>query len=94
VRQLVKAGDHIEKGQAYAEVEVMKMMMPLLTPAAGIITFNASEGAPLVAGELIATLELVRGCSAGLLWIVAGLCVWGGGAFTAGQGSQATKLTS
>jgi hypothetical protein len=37
----------------------MKMMMPLLSPAAGAITFSASEGQPLLAGELIATLDLV-----------------------------------
>ena len=36
------------------------MMMPLLSPAAGAITFSATEGAPLLAGELIATLDLVR----------------------------------
>ena len=44
--------------QAYAEVEVMKMVMPLLTPAAGVITFVKAEGGMLVAGDLIATLEL------------------------------------
>ncbi|KIY92626.1 biotin carboxylase [Monoraphidium neglectum] len=58
VRQLVKNGEHVAKGQAYAEVEVMKMMMPLLSPAAGAIAFSASEGQPLLAGELIATLDL------------------------------------
>ena len=58
MRCLVKNGEHVEKGQAYAEVEVMKMMMPLLSPAAGAIAFVASEGAPLLAGELIATLDL------------------------------------
>lgn len=60
MRCLVKAGEHVAKGAAYAEVEVMKMMMPLLSPAAGKISFVASEGAPLLAGELIATLDLVR----------------------------------
>jgi biotin carboxyl carrier protein len=39
----------------------MKMMMPLLSPAAGAIAFSASEGQPLLAGELIATLDLVGG---------------------------------
>lgn len=67
MRQLVKAGEHVEKGQAYAEVEVMKMMMPLLSPAAGVIAFVAGEGAPLLAGELIATLDLVGG-GLGFFW--------------------------
>lgn len=75
VRCLVKAGDHVDKGQAYAEVEVMKMMMPLLSPAAGKISFQASEGAPLMAGELIATLDLVRlGWVWGLLRGAAACC--------------------
>ncbi len=77
VRCLVKNGEHVEKGAAYAEVEVMKMMMPLLSPAAGVITFQASEGAPLVAGELIGNLELVGGvCILSWAWLGrAGLCL-------------------
>lgn len=40
VRQLVANGEHVEQGQAFAELEVMKMMMPLLSPAAGVINFQ------------------------------------------------------
>ena len=40
VRQLVKTGERIEAGQAFAELEVMKMMMPLICPAAGVIHFQ------------------------------------------------------
>jgi acetyl-CoA carboxylase/biotin carboxylase 1 len=36
----------------------MKMMMPLLTPAAGIISFLKPEGAALGPGDLIGRLEL------------------------------------
>jgi acetyl-CoA carboxylase/biotin carboxylase 1 len=42
VRQLVQDGEHVQQDQPFAEVEVMKMMMPLLSPAAGIIHFMVS----------------------------------------------------
>eukprot|EP00879_Flechtneria_rotunda_P003437 GHRR01003666.1.p1 GENE.GHRR01003666.1~~GHRR01003666.1.p1 ORF type:complete len:1583 (+),score=615.48 GHRR01003666.1:404-5152(+) len=58
VRQLIKDGEHVEQGQVFAEVEVMKMMMPLLCPAAGVIHFQVTEGAALSAGELIARMDL------------------------------------
>jgi hypothetical protein len=40
------------------QVEVMKMMMPLLTPAAGVISFLKPEGAALGPGDLIGRLQL------------------------------------
>eukprot|EP00878_Enallax_costatus_P034161 GHUV01037820.1.p1 GENE.GHUV01037820.1~~GHUV01037820.1.p1 ORF type:complete len:140 (-),score=31.38 GHUV01037820.1:291-710(-) len=40
VRQLVQNGEHVDQGQAFAELEVMKMMMPLVCPAAGVIHFQ------------------------------------------------------
>lgn len=58
VRQLVANGEHVAAGQPYAEVEVMKMIMPQLCPAAGAIHFSVNEGAALAAGELIARMEL------------------------------------
>lgn len=36
----------------------MKMVMPLLSPAAGTISFTLSEGAVVNAGDVIATLDL------------------------------------
>ncbi len=48
----------MEQGRPYAEVEVMKMMMPLLAPSSGAVTFLLPEGASLVAGDLIARLDL------------------------------------
>jgi acetyl-CoA carboxylase/biotin carboxylase 1 len=38
--------------------QVMKMLMPLLTPATGKINFQLPEGAVLTAGDLIAVLDL------------------------------------
>ena len=58
VRHLVASGDHVAQNAPYAEVEVMKMMMPLLAPAAGVIRFELPEGAALGAGDLVATLEV------------------------------------
>jgi hypothetical protein len=58
VRYLVANGDHVEHNQAYAELEVMKMVMPVLAPAAGVITFLIPEGSSLSAGDQMARLEL------------------------------------
>eukprot|EP00798_Chlamydomonas_sp_ICE-L_P004934 gene4934-34705_t len=54
VRCLVASGTHVEANTPYAEVEVMKMIMPLLTPSAGVIQFVLTEGAVVAAGDLIA----------------------------------------
>lgn len=37
-------GCHVDADTPYAEVEVMKMCMPLLSPASGVIHFKMSEG--------------------------------------------------
>lgn len=58
LRYLVGDGSHIDADMPYAEVEVMKMCMPLLSPASGIIHFKMSEGQAMQAGELIAGLDL------------------------------------
>lgn len=44
LRFLVSDGAHVETDTPYAEVEVMKMCMPLLLPASGVIHFVMSEG--------------------------------------------------
>lgn len=46
------------EGQAFAEIEVMKMIQTLASPAAGVISFQVNEGSALAAGALIATLGL------------------------------------
>ncbi|KAG6438183.1 hypothetical protein SASPL_103120 [Salvia splendens] len=58
LRYLVTDGSHVDADTPYAEVEVMKMCMPLLSPASGKIQFKISEGQAMQAGELIARLDL------------------------------------
>nr|BBG67099.1 acetyl-CoA carboxylase [Gnetum ula] len=58
LRFLVPDGSHVDTDVPYAEVEVMKMCMPLLSPAAGTIHFKMNEGHAMQAGDLIAALDL------------------------------------
>jgi len=58
VKKLVPDGAHVKKGGAYAEIEVMKMFMPLKVEESGVMTWANNEGAALAAGDLLATLEL------------------------------------
>eukprot|EP00897_Mesotaenium_endlicherianum_P010369 jgi/Mesen1/9360/ME000061S08809 len=58
MRYLVSDGGHVNSDEAYAEVEVMKMCMPLLAPAAGTLHHKLSEGQTMVSGDLIAGLDL------------------------------------
>ncbi|KAF9682552.1 hypothetical protein SADUNF_Sadunf05G0120800 [Salix dunnii] len=58
LRYLVSDGSHVDADMPYVEVEVMKMCMPLLSPASGVIQFKMSEGQAMQAGELIARLDL------------------------------------
>lgn len=48
MRYLVADGAHVETDTPYAEVEVMKMCMPLLAPASGTIHFKLAEGQPML----------------------------------------------
>ncbi|MEW5311712.1 MAG: hypothetical protein WDW38_003401 [Sanguina aurantia] len=61
VRQLVAPGSRVQINTPYAELEVMKMLMPLLTPAPGLVNFVIPEGSVVAAGELIARLTLDPG---------------------------------
>ena len=58
VKKLVADGDHLSKGDAYCEIEVMKMFMPLKVSESGKISWRNNEGAALSPGDLIATLAL------------------------------------
>lgn len=58
VKKLVVDGAKVKKGEPYAEIEVMKMFMPLKVEEAGILTWSMNEGAALAAGDLLASLEL------------------------------------
>ncbi|XP_050530810.1 acetyl-CoA carboxylase isoform X6 [Daktulosphaira vitifoliae] len=55
---LVEDGGAVKKGIAYAEIEVMKMVMTLTATENGRVFYNKRPGAVLDAGSLIATLEL------------------------------------
>ncbi|KAI9483961.1 MAG: acetyl-CoA carboxylase [Benjaminiella poitrasii] len=58
VNLLVENGDHIKAGDAYAEIEVMKMYMPLVAAEDGHVQFIKQAGATLEAGDIIGILSL------------------------------------
>jgi biotin carboxyl carrier protein len=61
LRFLVTDGSHVVADTPYAEVEVMKMCMPLLLPASGVIHFVMPEGqamkVPFFSTPLLACLQ-------------------------------------
>lgn len=59
VQYLVEDGQHIEAGQPYAEIEVMKMIMSLTAQESGTVSLAKRPGAILEAGAILARLELV-----------------------------------
>lgn len=55
----VKQGDHIVKEDTIALVEVMKMEIPVVSPAAGkIVEIRAAEGDVIAENALVAIIEL------------------------------------
>ena len=58
VKYGVESGEHVKAGQAFAEVEVMKMYMPLLAPEDGIVQLIKQPGASLEAGDILGILAL------------------------------------
>ena len=58
VKRLVADGAKVKKGEPFAEIEVMKMFMPLKVEEAGIVTWCMNEGAALAPGNLLASLAL------------------------------------
>ena len=58
VKFTVNSGDHVKAGQAFAEVEVMKMYMPLIAQEDGIAQFIKQPGATLEAGDILGILAL------------------------------------
>lgn len=58
VRFMVEDGSKLKAGDAYAEIEIMKMYMPLLACDAGVITFLKCAGSILKAGDCLGTLVL------------------------------------
>jgi len=55
---LVEDGSHVYSGQAYAEIEVMKMVMTLTTQESGVVHHIKRSGAVLEAGSILAKLDL------------------------------------
>ena len=58
VKRLVSDGTRVKKGEPYAEIEVMKMFMPLKVEESGVVEWKINEGAALSPGDLCATLTL------------------------------------
>ncbi|KAI5362011.1 Putative biotin/lipoyl attachment, biotin-binding, biotin carboxylase-like domain-containing protein [Septoria linicola] len=58
VKYTIENGEHIKKGQAFAEVEVMKMYMPLIAQEDGIVNLMKQPGATLAAGDILGVLQL------------------------------------
>jgi acetyl-CoA carboxylase/biotin carboxylase 1 len=58
VKFTVENGEHVRSGQAYAEVEVMKMYMPLIAQEDGIVQLIKQPGATLEAGDILGILAL------------------------------------
>ncbi|EJD07272.1 acetyl CoA carboxylase [Fomitiporia mediterranea MF3/22] len=58
VRFLVESGDHVNAGEPYAEIEVMKMYMPLVTTEDGIVQFVKQPGVSLEPGDILGILSL------------------------------------
>ena len=58
INLLIEDGGHVNKGQEYAEIEVMKMVMTLKSQEAGTISFDRRPGAVLESGSIIGHIEL------------------------------------
>ena len=58
VKFTVENGAHVRSGQSYAEVEVMKMYMPLIAQEDGIVQLIKQPGATLEAGDILGILAL------------------------------------
>ncbi|KAG1780813.1 carboxyl transferase domain-containing protein [Suillus placidus] len=58
VRFLVDSGDHINAGETYAEIEVMKMYMPLVAAEDGVVQFVKQPGVSLEPGDILGILTL------------------------------------
>lgn len=58
VKFTVENGEHVKAGQTFAEVEVMKMFMPLITQEAGTISLIKQPGATLEAGDMLGIIAL------------------------------------
>ncbi|EGO20512.1 hypothetical protein SERLADRAFT_452608 [Serpula lacrymans var. lacrymans S7.9] len=58
IRFFIDSGDHIKAGEQYAEIEVMKMYMPLVAAEDGIVQFVKQPGVSLEPGDILGILTL------------------------------------
>ena len=58
IQVLVDSGDHISMGEAYAEIEVMKMYMPLIATEDSVPMFVEQPGITLEPGDILGILTL------------------------------------
>lgn len=58
VRFLVDSGEHVNAGEPYAEIEVMKMYMPLVAAEDGVVQFVKQPGVTLAPGDILGILTL------------------------------------
>ncbi|KAF9077899.1 acetyl-CoA carboxylase [Rhodocollybia butyracea] len=58
VRFFVDSGEHINAGEQYAEIEVMKMYMPLVASEDGIVQLIKQPGVSLDPGDILGILTL------------------------------------
>lgn len=58
VKFTVENGAHVKAGQPFAEVEVMKMYMPLIAQEDGVVQFIKQPGATLEGGDILGILAL------------------------------------
>ncbi|XP_020604828.1 acetyl-CoA carboxylase-like isoform X1 [Orbicella faveolata] len=54
----VDDGGHVFQGESFAEIEVMKMVMPLIVSESGCVHYVKNPGAVLEPGSIVAKLEL------------------------------------
>lgn len=57
-RYVVPDNANVKKNQAYCEIEVMKIHIPLYVPESGRLQFVAAVGTVLQAGDTVAKLQL------------------------------------
>lgn len=58
INLIIEDGAFVAKGQPYAEIEVMKMVMTLTSLESGTVTFLKRQGAVLEGGSIIGSMEL------------------------------------
>ncbi|KAI0181126.1 acetyl-CoA carboxylase [Hypoxylon sp. FL1284] len=58
VKYTVENGEHVRAGQTFAEVEVMKMFMPLVAQEDGLVQLIKQPGVTIEAGDILGILAL------------------------------------